>query len=88
MTCRWGCQLWPGTVDDDTLKIMKDSGFYLVSYGPESLNDDVLISMKKFGVTRAKLKHRSNRPKNIRSRFKGTSFLAIPLKRWRQATRP
>ncbi|QEP42777.1 radical SAM protein [Ectothiorhodospiraceae bacterium BW-2] len=48
----WTCQLWPGSVDDKTLKFMRDSGCYEVSFGLESINDDVLKSMQKHGVTR------------------------------------
>lgn len=74
----WGCQLWPGTVDDDTLKIMKDSGFYLVSYGLESLNDDVLISMKKFGVTRAKIEASLKQAKEHKVTIQGNFIFGDP----------
>ena len=34
-------------VDDELLRILKDSGCKVVSYGFESISDDVLKSMKK-----------------------------------------
>ena len=48
----WTCQLWTSSVDAKTLKIMKDSGCYLISYGLESISQVVLDSMKKLGINK------------------------------------
>lgn len=57
----WGCQLIVNTVDEKMLKIMKDSGCVMISYGFESFSTDVLKSMKKY-IT----------PKQIDFAFKST----------------
>lgn len=44
---KWACQLKVNTVDKEMLKILKDSGCVLVSYGLESMSPEVLKSMKK-----------------------------------------
>lgn len=45
--CRWGCQMRVDKMDDEMLKIMKDAGCYMISYGFESYSPVVLKSMKK-----------------------------------------
>lgn len=45
--CRWGCQMRVDKLDDEMLKIMKDAGCYMVSYGFESYSPVILKSMKK-----------------------------------------
>jgi anaerobic magnesium-protoporphyrin IX monomethyl ester cyclase len=44
---RFLAQMRVDSVDNDTLRMMKDSGFYMCSYGFESYNSTVLQSMKK-----------------------------------------
>ena len=44
---KWACQLTVQNVDEETLKMLKDSGCILVSYGFESFSSEVLRSMKK-----------------------------------------
>jgi len=44
---RWMAQLRVDTVNEDVLKMMKESGCYYISYGIESAHDDILKSMKK-----------------------------------------
>ena len=43
----WGCQLSVLNVNEEMLAKLKDSGCKVVSYGFESISDDVLKSMKK-----------------------------------------
>ena len=45
---QWMCQLRVDSVDEEMLLTMKDAGCFIVSYGFESANDDVLRSMKKY----------------------------------------
>ncbi|MDO8734565.1 MAG: radical SAM protein, partial [Elusimicrobiota bacterium] len=45
--CRWSCQMRVDKLDDEMLKIMKDAGCYMISYGFESYSPSVLKSMKK-----------------------------------------
>lgn len=65
----WTCQLWTSSVDKATLQMMKDSGCYLISYGLESINADVLLSMKKFGINK----------KNIEASLKATQEVGITI---------
>jgi radical SAM superfamily enzyme YgiQ (UPF0313 family) len=44
----WMCQLRVDSVDEEMLRVMKDAGCFIVSYGFESANDKVLKSMNKF----------------------------------------
>ena len=44
---RWMCQLRVDTIDDELLKHLKDAGCFVVSYGFESINNEVLKSMDK-----------------------------------------
>jgi len=44
---RWMCQLRVDTIDDELLNNLKDAGCFIVSYGFESINNDVLKSMNK-----------------------------------------
>lgn len=44
---KWMTQLRVSDVDKPVLRALKDSGLYLISYGIESLSDDILKSMKK-----------------------------------------
>lgn len=44
---KWRCSLWVGAVDKETLKILKDSGCYIIGFGFESYSSTVLKSMKK-----------------------------------------
>lgn len=43
----WGCQMRVDRLDDALLETMKQAGCYMVSYGFESYNTDVLKSMRK-----------------------------------------
>jgi radical SAM superfamily enzyme YgiQ (UPF0313 family) len=45
--CKWTCQMRVDRVDDEILRMMKDAGCYLVSYGFESFSTTILKSMKK-----------------------------------------
>jgi len=45
--CKWGCQMRVDKINDEMLKMMKNSGCYMVSYGLESYSSIVLKSMKK-----------------------------------------
>ena len=45
--CKWLCQISVQNVDEEMLKILKDSGCYAVSYGFESYSPIVLKSIKK-----------------------------------------
>ncbi|MDD3845750.1 MAG: radical SAM protein [Syntrophorhabdaceae bacterium] len=44
---KWMCQLRVDTIDEELLARLKDAGCFLVSYGFESMNDEVLRSMNK-----------------------------------------
>jgi len=44
---KWSPQLTVHNVDEETLKIMKDSGVFIASYGFESFSNTVLKSMRK-----------------------------------------
>jgi radical SAM superfamily enzyme YgiQ (UPF0313 family) len=44
---KWMCQLRVDTIDEELLARLKDAGCFLVSYGFESINDEVLRSMNK-----------------------------------------
>lgn len=44
----WMCQLRVDKVDDEMLRVMKDAGCFIISYGFESASNSVLKSMKKF----------------------------------------
>ena len=44
---KWSCQLAVMTVDEPLLRAMKDSGCFVISYGFESVNANVLKSMIK-----------------------------------------
>lgn len=43
----WMCQLRVDNIDYEMLKIMKDAGCFIISYGFESASDSILKSMKK-----------------------------------------
>lgn len=43
----WTCQLHVSVVDEEVMDLLKGSGCSYISYGLESANDDVLLSMKK-----------------------------------------
>ncbi|MFH0767121.1 MAG: radical SAM protein [Bacillota bacterium] len=45
---KWMCQLMVSTVDRSVLKIMKEAGCFMVSYGFESYSLTVLRSMRKY----------------------------------------
>ncbi len=45
---KWGCQMRVDKLNTNILKIMKDAGCYMISYGFESYSATVLKSMKKF----------------------------------------
>src|SRR3989339_954769 len=45
--CKWSCQMRVDKLDDEMLRVMKDSGCYMISYGFESYSPVVLKSMKK-----------------------------------------
>lgn len=74
----WTCQLWPGSLDDKTISIMKDSGCYLLSYGLESMSNDVLVSMKKFGVTREKIEASLKQAKDHKICIQGNFIFGDP----------
>jgi anaerobic magnesium-protoporphyrin IX monomethyl ester cyclase len=44
---RWMCQLRVDNIDKELLHTMRDAGCFLISYGFESANNEVLTSMKK-----------------------------------------
>jgi len=44
---KWIAQMRVDDVDDETLRVLKDSGLFYISYGIESASDEVLKSMKK-----------------------------------------
>jgi anaerobic magnesium-protoporphyrin IX monomethyl ester cyclase len=44
---KWMCQLRVDTIDEELLARLKDAGCFLVSYGFESINNEVLRSMNK-----------------------------------------
>ena len=46
-TCRWLCYIRVDSVDDEMIRVMKDAGCYLLSYGFESYSPVVLKSMRK-----------------------------------------
>jgi radical SAM superfamily enzyme YgiQ (UPF0313 family) len=50
----WICQLRVDSVDEDSLKLLKDSGCVCISYGIESINDNVLKAMRKH-ITRKQI---------------------------------
>ena len=74
----WTCQLWPSSVDGKTLKMMKEAGCYLISFGLESMNADVLQSMKKFGVTREKIEGALEEAKNHGITIQGNFIFGDP----------
>ena len=45
--CQWTCQMRTDRLDEKTIKIMKEAGCCLVSYGFESYSQKVLKSMRK-----------------------------------------
>ena len=45
--CKWMCQMTTQNVDEEMLKMLKDAGCILVSYGFESYSPEVLKSMRK-----------------------------------------
>jgi len=47
LNLHWSCQLRVDLVDLDTLRMMKDSGCYIISFGIESASDKVLRAYKK-----------------------------------------
>lgn len=44
---KWWAQMRVSYVDDELLKILKDSGMFMTSYGIENINKKILHSMKK-----------------------------------------
>jgi len=48
---KWNPVLRVDNVDRDLLKALRESGVYIISYGIENLNDEILQSMQK-GITR------------------------------------
>lgn len=44
---KWSCQLAVSNVDENLLKVMKEAGCSIISYGFESFSPEVLKSMKK-----------------------------------------
>ncbi|HAB50793.1 MAG TPA: hypothetical protein DCE80_01210 [Ignavibacteriales bacterium] len=54
--CKWSCQMRVDKLDEEMLKVMKDSGCYMVSYGFESYSPSVLKSMKKH-ITQQQIKN-------------------------------
>ncbi|MEI6207222.1 MAG: radical SAM protein [Desulfuromonadales bacterium] len=44
---KWGCQLRVGSINKETLEMLRDSGCYNLSLGLESYSNTVLASMKK-----------------------------------------
>ncbi len=53
---KWQVQLHVSMIDAELLETMEDAGCILASYGLESANDDVLLSMKK-KATRAQIEN-------------------------------
>jgi len=51
---KWMVQLHVKTIDEEVLDAMKDAGCTYISYGLESVNDDILVSMQK-KATRAQI---------------------------------
>jgi len=74
----WTCQLWPSSVDSQTLKMMKAAGCYLISFGLESMNADVLLSMNKVGITREKIESALEEAKNHGVTIQGNFIFGDP----------
>lgn len=47
LSVKWMCQLRVDMINEDMLNTMKNSGCYIISYGLESVNNEVLKSMNK-----------------------------------------
>ncbi len=52
----WSCFARVDTVDREVLQIMKTAGCFLIMYGVESMDDDILLSIKK-GITVNQIKN-------------------------------
>lgn len=65
---KWACQLSVKNMDDKLLKIMKEAGCEVISYGFESFSEDVLKSM-----------HKPITPKEIDSALKATMNAEIGI---------
>ncbi len=53
---KWWSNFRVSDVDKDTLKTLKDSGMFMISYGIESVNDKILKSMGKH-ITKAQIEN-------------------------------
>ncbi|MCM8761527.1 MAG: radical SAM protein, partial [Candidatus Omnitrophica bacterium] len=65
------------TLDDEMLKLMKDTGLYMISLGIESGSDKVLSSMKK-GITTARISEYVNRIAKAGIDMAGFFILGFP----------
>lgn len=74
----WTCQLWTISVDNETLRLMKDSGCYLISYGLESVNKEVLESMKKPTTTKENIETSLDMTKNNHITIQGNFIFGDP----------
>lgn len=74
---RWWTNFRVSDVDKDTLEILKDSGLFMMSYGIESMNDKILMNMKKH-ITRTQIENALKLTYDAKINIQGNIILGDP----------
>ena len=74
---KWEAQLRVSNVDEKSLKALKDSGAYLISYGIESLSNKILKSMQK-KITKAQIEKALKLTRDAKIAIQGNIIFGDP----------
>jgi len=81
---KWIAQLRVDQVDEDSLNLMKDSGLFFISYGIESMSDNVLKSMRK-SIKRKDIESALSATKKMDIGIQGNLIFGDPSETWASA---
>ena len=74
---KWATQLRVSDVDEDILRLLKGSGLCMISYGIESLSDEILRSMRK-GTTKSQIEKALQITRNEGITIQGNIIIGDP----------